>query len=95
MTEFNIPSLSGIKSLLDPLHIRLQQIEQMLHKQPKAENPKKYYRNNDLKKFFGFSNNTIIKYRENGTLPYTKIGDIYLYDSKIIDEILKQNQVKI
>jgi len=50
-----------------------------------------YYRNEDLKKMFGLSNNTIIKYRQTGILPYTRLGDIFLYDSGKIDKILKSN----
>jgi hypothetical protein len=86
-----IPSLSSIKKLLEPLNYRLDLISQKLNQtEPKSE-PKKYYRNEDLKAMFKFSNNTIIKYRENGTLPFTKMGDIYLYDVKAIDAILKKN----
>lgn len=95
MEQITIPSLSAIKGLLEPIYIRLQQIEDKLQKLPKMNHPTKYYRNNDLKQLFGFSNNTIIKYRENGTLPYTRIGDVYLYDVKLIHEILKQNEVKL
>ncbi len=95
MTEFNIPTLSGIKSLLDPLYLRLHQIEEKLQKLPKMAQPSNYYRNNDLKQLFGLSNNTIIKYRENGTLPYTRIGDVYLYEVDEINKILKRNEVKL
>ncbi|MCP2027399.1 hypothetical protein L1276_002556 [Flavobacterium sp. HSC-32F16] len=33
----------------------------------------------------------IIKYRHNGILPYTKLGDVFLYDSGKIDKMLKSN----
>ena len=54
--------------------------------------PLKYYRNEDLKKIFGLSNNTIIKYRLTGILPFTKLGDIFLYETSKIEKILKKNQ---
>lgn len=95
MEQITIPSLSSIRNLIEPINWRLQQIEEKLQKLPKMALPSKYYRNHDLKQLFGFSNNTIIKYRENGTLPYTRIGDVYLYDVKLIHEILKQNEVKL
>lgn len=95
MEQITIPSLSSIRNLIEPINWRLQQIEEKLQKLPKLNNPSKYYRNNDLKQLFGLSNNTIIKYRENGTLPFTRLGDIYLYNVNDIDNILKQNQVKL
>ncbi|TBW28264.1 helix-turn-helix domain-containing protein [Gramella sp. KN1008] len=51
----------------------------------------KFYRNKDLKRLFGVSSNTIIKYRENGILPYTFMGDIYLYPVSEIELLLKRN----
>jgi hypothetical protein len=93
MDNLLIPSISGIKNLIEPIDYRLQRIENLLQKQPKSNNSKKYYRNNDLKELFGLSNNTIIKYRENGTLPYTRMGDVYLYEAKEIHDILEKNRV--
>lgn len=52
---------------------------------------KKYYRNKDLKQVFGISPNTITKYREDGILPYTMLGEIYLYPIAEVDKILKIN----
>lgn len=95
MEQITIPSLSSIRNLIEPINWRLQQIEEKLQKLPKLNNHSKYYRNNDLKQLFGLSNNTIIKYRENGTLPFTRLGDVYLYNVNDIDNILKQNQVKL
>lgn len=95
MEQITITSLSSIRNLIEPINWRLQQIEEKLQKLPKMVNPSKYYRNNDLKQLFGLSNNTIIKYRENGTLPYTRIGDVYLYEVDEINKILKRNEVKL
>lgn len=95
MEQITIPSLSSIRNLIEPINWRLQQIEEKLQKLPKMVNPSRYYRNSDLKQLFGLSNNTIIKYRENGTLPYTRIGDVYLYEVYEINKILKRNEVKL
>lgn len=93
--QITIPTLEGIKSLIEPLCQRLHQIEEKLQKLPKKAQSSKYYRNNDLKQLFGLSNNTIIKYRENGTLPFTRLGDVYLYEVDEINKILKLNEVKL
>lgn len=53
--------------------------------------PKKYYRNKDLKGFFGLSDNTIISYRDQNILPFTKLGEIYYYPILEIENIFKKN----
>lgn len=90
-----IPTIKNIKLLLDPINMRLENIETSLHKKEVKPGQSKYYRNQDLKKIFGLSSNTIIKYRETGILPYTKLGDIFLYDIKQIEKILIQNKVEL
>jgi hypothetical protein len=82
--------ISAIKQLLDPLHARLEKIDSKIRGQD-VKPALRYYRNEDLKKTFGLSNNTIIKYRQTGILPYTKLGDIFLYEVSKIEKILKEN----
>lgn len=91
--EIVIPSVGSIKKLLEPIYSRLETIDSSLKNQTTKSESKKYYRNQDLKSIFGLSNNTIIKYRETGILPYTRLGDIFLYEVKSIDKILISNQV--
>ena len=91
--EIVIPSVGSIKKLLEPIYSRLETIDSSLKNQSTKSESKKYYRNQDLKSIFGLSNNTIIKYRETGILPYTRLGDIFLYEIKSIDKILISNQV--
>lgn len=52
---------------------------------------KKYYRNKDLKNHFGLASNTIIKYRDEGILPFTLLGEVYLYPVNEVDKSLKKN----
>ena len=97
MDELNLPTISGIRKIVEPLYERLKSLEMTLanglkdSKMAKCHN--KYYRNSDLKEMFGLSSNTIIKYRETGTLPYTKLGDVYLYEVYLVEQILKKNNV--
>jgi hypothetical protein len=98
MEEIKIPTVQAIKALLDPIYDRLEAIEKALQNKNAQANysgNKKYYRNNDLKAMFGLSNNTLIKYRDTGILPYTKIGDLYLYEVQSIDRILLSNKVSL
>jgi hypothetical protein len=90
--EIQIPPVRGIQLLLEPIVVKLQNLENELQKLPKKVQPSKYYRAKDLKEVFGLTNNTIIKYRNDGILPYTLLGGVYLYDAKAIDEMLEQNK---
>lgn len=78
-----------MKELIDPLVVKLERIHSIIS-HGKVLRPE-YYRNEDLKKMFGLSNNTIIKYRQTGILPYTKLGDIFLYEAALVDKILRSN----
>ena len=88
--ERNLSYVMRVEQLMEPVLLRLETIDSKIS-QGKVLRPE-YYRNEDLKKMFGLSNNTIIKYRQTGILPYTKLGDIFLYDSVKIDKILKSNE---
>ena len=50
-----------------------------------------YYRNEDLKRIFKISENTIIKYRESNFIPYTTFGKIFVYPISQVNKILKNN----
>jgi hypothetical protein len=95
--EIMLPSLGSIKKLLEPIYSRLEAIETRIKQSYQNSNqpPAKYYRNNDLKRLFGLSNNTIIKYRETGILPFTRLGDIYLYEVLVIEQILTKNKISL
>jgi hypothetical protein len=83
-------SIDKLQSLLTPVLNKLVVIEKKLNK--KAPTHKVgYYRNKDLKEKLGLSPNTIIKYRESGIIPFTMIGEVYLYPINHLDDILKMN----
>ncbi len=89
-SQISIIPFGELKKLLLPLHDKLAQLETKLDK-TSSKQVKKYYRNKDLKLLFGISQNTIIKYRNNGDIPFTTIGDVYLYPVREIDKILSKN----
>ncbi|WP_294958558.1 helix-turn-helix domain-containing protein [uncultured Flavobacterium sp.] len=80
----------ALNMLLNPLSEKIDKIDKLLNSHGLKP---RYYRNEDLKRIFGLSTNTIVKYRQTGILPYTKIGDIFLYEAKKIDKILRDNEV--
>jgi hypothetical protein len=83
-------SIDKLQSLLNPVLNKLVIIEKTLNKKTPT-NKVGYYRNKDLKIKFGLSPNTIIKYRESGVIPFTVIGEVYLYPIKQLGEVLKMN----
>jgi hypothetical protein len=89
--EKKLSYVMEVRELIASVMARLETIDSKIS-QGKVLRPE-YYRNEDLKKMFGLSNNTIIKYRQTGILPYTKLGDIFLYDSSKIDKILRSNEL--
>jgi hypothetical protein len=91
--EISIPSVRSIQILLEPIYERLANIESSLKSKPQKAIPMKFYRNADLKATFGLSSNTIIKYRDTGILPYTRLGEVYLYDIASIESILNNNKI--
>ena len=93
--EIRIPTINTIKYLLEPIVKKLDHLGALFSISSSNNIIPKYYRNNDLKRLFGLSNNTIVKYRETGLLPYTKLGENFLYEVKHIDLILKENSVKL
>lgn len=87
-TQFTLPSQEAINAQLTPI---IELIKELQHSISKVEKQPKYYRNQDLKKVFGLSDNTIIKYRENNFIPYTQLGEIYFYPVAEINKIMNQN----
>jgi hypothetical protein len=91
--ELRIPTVRNIQMLLEPINERLSNIEASLKSQKEKGKTKRYYRNEDLKTIFGLSPNTIIKYRETGILPFTKLGGVHLYEVSLIEAILRNNSI--
>jgi hypothetical protein len=88
-TQLVIIPLEELKGILNPIYSKLEIIE---NKIGKSKSPVSlYYRNKDLKQIFGLSDNTILKYRGTGVLPYTYLDNIFYYPKKELDEVLRDN----
>ncbi len=66
-------------------------LEEIKSKFDQIRQPKKYYRNSDLKKLFGLSDNTICTYRDKNILPFSRMGEIYYYPIADIENMLSKN----
>ncbi|ARS40288.1 hypothetical protein CA265_11745 [Sphingobacteriaceae bacterium GW460-11-11-14-LB5] len=54
---------------------------------------KRFLKGHEVRKILGISQGTLQNLRLNGTLPYSKIGSIYYYDSKLVDDLLERKTV--
>lgn len=66
-------------------------LEEIKSKFDTIRQPKKYYRNKDLKELFGMSDNTILTYRDKNIIPFSIIGELYFYPIADIDALLTKN----
>jgi hypothetical protein len=88
-TQLVIIPLEELKGILNPIYSKLEIIE---NKIGKTKSPTTlYYRNKDLKQIFGLSDNTILKYRDTGILPYTYLDNIYFYPKEELERVLSSN----
>ncbi len=67
----------------------LQSIRQMLA-DDKVRQPRQWLKTYEVQKLLHVSAGTMQTLRNNGTLPYSKIGGIIYYDSELINKILSE-----
>lgn len=63
-----------------------------LLKDLQANSPKKWLKSYEVKKMLEISGGTLQTLRNNGTLPFTKIGGIMYYDSEAIEQVMLKKQ---
>lgn len=68
------------------------ELKKLLAKNPNAT-PKKYLKSAEVMEMLQVSPGTLQNLRINGTLPYSKIGGIILYEYEEILKVLKENRV--
>ncbi len=80
-----------MKTLNEEIIPVINLLEEIKSKFDKIRQPKKFYRNSDLKELFGLSDNTICTYRDKNIIPFSRIGEIYYYPISDIDNLLSKN----
>lgn len=70
----------------------LEEIKKLVESQKKEE-PKKYLKSSEVMELLSISPGTLQNLRINGTLPFSKIGGIILYEEKEIERVLEENKV--
>ena len=80
-----------MKQTSEEMESVIKLLEEIKSKFDKIRQPKKYYRNADLKELFGLSDNKICTYRDKNILPFSRMGEIYYYPIADIDNLLSKN----
>ena len=78
LREFKIELLYEIKNLL---------------KIRSSIDTKKYLKSAEVMKLLKISSGTLQTLRINGTLPFTKIGGVIIYDAEEISKVIKENRI--
>ena len=76
--DFKLELLAEIKKLIGP-------------QAPKEG--KRYLKSSEVMEMLSISPGTLQNLRINGTLPYSKIGGIILYEEKEIERVMQENKV--
>ena len=85
------PQLITIEDLDEFKNNLLQELRKML-KELSGQPGRKWLKSFEVKKLLGISPGTLQNLRINGTLPFTKIGGVILYDYEDIQRMLTNNK---
>ena len=79
----------------DLREFKLELIDELKNiiKKPATTKKKKYLKSAEVMEMLQISPGTLQNLRINGTLPYSKIGGIILYDAEEINQVLLENRI--
>ena len=70
----------------------LEEIKELIHT-PIHHKPKKWLKSYEVREMLGISPGTLQNLRVNGTLPFSKIGGVILYDYEDILNVVNKNRI--
>ena len=85
------PQLLTIEDLEEFKNILLKELRTLL-KELSGQPGRKWLKSFEVKKLLGISPGTLQNLRINGTLPYTKIGGVILYDYEDVQRMLTDHK---
>ena len=80
-----------IEDLNEFRNLLLNDLKEIINSKP--QQTKQWLKSNEVRKLLNISPGTLQNLRINGTLSYTKIGDIMYYNHADIDKLLNGNKV--
>lgn len=70
----------------------LEEIKKLLHK-PSGSGPKKLMKSTEVLKLLQISPGTLQNLRDNGSLPFIRLGRSIFYDADEINNVLMENRI--
>lgn len=80
----------------DLREFKIELIEELkeLMKNQSSHQQAKWLKSYEVRKLLNLSHGTLQTLRDNGTIPYTRIGGILLYNAEEIHKLLLSNKIK-
>jgi len=89
--QYQRPQLLTVEDLMEFKKSLLTELRQLL-KELSGQPGRKWLKSFEVKKLLGISPGTLQNLRINGTLPFTKIGGVILYDYEDIQRMLTNHK---
>ncbi|MFW5700124.1 MAG: DNA-binding protein [Cyclobacteriaceae bacterium] len=79
-----LPTISYLRDMEERILSRINEMQNL-----KGNTPKKWVKGKELRELMGgMSNNTLVKLRNEGTIPFKKLGGVYYYNVEDIKKTL-------
>jgi hypothetical protein len=77
-----------LKTEVDILKTEIHELRSTINKLQENANNSIWLDSSDIKQFYHISDSTLIRYRKENKIPYTKLGGRFLYPKKFFTESL-------
>ncbi|WP_225321262.1 helix-turn-helix domain-containing protein [Rhizosphaericola mali] len=96
-TEFNIDEntlvmMEAIRRILSEFQQKLLIEIRIALQEKKYPIEREWIKSNEIKKILGISHGTLQTLRNNGSIPFTKIGGVIFYSREELNKIFKQKE---
>ena len=80
---------------LEQLKTDLAEIMKQLFKPGKSIPQKPWLKSHEVRELLGISNGKLLTLRSNGTLPFTRIGNVIYYKAEDIQELFNKRETRL
>ncbi|QES88489.1 helix-turn-helix domain-containing protein [Rhizosphaericola mali] len=95
INENTLVMMEAIRRILYDFQQKLLIEIRIALKEKKHPIEKEWIKSNEIKKMLGISHGTLQTLRNNGSIPFSKIGGVIFYSKEELNKILKQKEFQI